>query len=122
MKKVFLALAAFVFGAAMMSAQDLAGAVESYNAGAEALSINDKTAALEYFQKALKAGEECGEEGAELVANCKNVIPGLVLSIGKEFYNAKDFDSALTKVNEALALAKEYGAEETQVEAEGLVS
>ena len=106
----------------MMSAQDLAGAVERYNAGAEALSLNDKAGALDNFQKALAGALECGEEGAEVVANCKNVIPGLVISIAKEYYNAKDFDTALVKVNEALDLAVEYGNEDAKAEAEGLIS
>ena len=121
MKKMFLALAAFVLGAAMMSAQDLASATETYNAGAEALGINDKAGALNHFKEALNMGLALGEEGAELVANCKSVIPGLILSIGKEYYNAKDFDTALEKVNEALAIAKEYENEEIAIEAESLV-
>lgn len=121
MKKLFIAVAALFVSAAMMSAQDLATATETYNAGAEALGINDKASALTHFRSALEMAEQCGEEGAEIVANCKNVIPGILLSIGKEYYNAKEFDTALEKMNEALAVAKEYGNDEVIVETEGLL-
>ena len=121
MKKFILALAAAVLSAGLMSAQDMATATTTYNNGAEALSLGDKAGALKYFQDALKMGLECGEEGEELVANCKNIIPGLVLSAGKELYNAKDFAGAVAKMKEALAIAKEYGAQEVIEDAENLI-
>lgn len=112
MKKIILALAAAILSAGLMSAQDMATATETYNNGAELLSLGDKAAALASFQEALKMGQACGEEGAELVANCKKVIPGIILSIGKEFYNKKSFDEALAKVDEAKAAAEAYGDQE----------
>lgn len=121
MKKLILTFAALLAFTAMMSAQDLAQATETYNAGVEALGIGDKAGALAQFQQALAMGLECGDEGAELVSNCKVAIPGIVLSIGKELYNMKKFDEALLKVNEALAIAKEYGNEDIELEAEALV-
>ena len=122
MKKLILAFAALIASAAIVSAQDMAQATETYNAGVEALGIGDKAGALAQFQQALAMGLECGEEGAELVSNCKVAIPGIILSIGKELYNMKKFDEALEKVKEAQAIAKEYGNEEVELEAEALVS
>ena len=100
MKKIILALAALAI-AAGMSAQDLATATSTYNSGAEALTMGNKTDALEYFQKALSIAEGLGDEGADVVANCKNAIPSVILSIGKELYNNKDFEGALAKMKEA---------------------
>lgn len=121
MKKIILALASLLLFAGINSAQDLASAIEAYNNGAEALSIGDKNTALSKFKSALSIAEACGEEGAEVVANCKNAIPGIILSLGKELYNNKDFDGALEKVKEALETAKKYGNAEVAKEAEELV-
>ena len=117
MKKFILAMAALTFSFGVMSAQDLASATATYNSGAEALTMGNKTSALEYFQKALTMAESLGEEGAEVATNCKNAIPSVILSIGKEFYNNKDFSNAneevtaeveslLPTVGKRIALAK----------------
>ena len=75
MKKIVLTLIAVALSASFAFAQDLAQATETYNNGANSLSAGDKNAALEYFQKALSLATACGEDGAELVGNIKNVIP-----------------------------------------------
>lgn len=114
-------MAAFALSAGMMSAQDLATATETYNSGAEALLAGNKTSALEYFQKALTMAQSLGDEGADVAANCKSAIPSVMLSIGKELYNNKDFDGAVAKMKEAAETAKEYGNEEVLAEAESLI-
>lgn len=109
MKKIVLAMAAFAISLGMMSAQDLKTATETYNSGAEALTLGDKTSALEKFKQALTIAETLGEEGSEVASNCKNVIPTVILSIGKEYFNNKDFDNAIAKMKEAASAAAEYG-------------
>ena len=121
MKKVILTLATVLFTVGMMSAQDLASAVEAYNNGAEALSLGEKAKAIENFNKALTLAEACGEEGKEVVTNCKNAIPGVMLSLGKEMYNNKDFDGALAKIKETAEIAKKYENAEVLKEAEELL-
>lgn len=121
MKKIILAMAAFAFSMGIMSAQDLATATATYNSGAEALTMGNKTSALEYFQKALTMAQSLGDEGAEVVANCKTAIPSTILSIGKELYNNKDFVNAKAKFEEAAAVAKEYGNEEVGTEVASLL-
>ncbi|MGN0195818.1 MAG: tetratricopeptide repeat protein [Candidatus Cryptobacteroides sp.] len=112
MKKFVLTLAAMIMAAGIVSAQDLATATETYNNGAEQLSLGNKEAALSSFQEALAMGESLGDDAADLIANCKKVIPTVILSIGKELYNAKDFDGAAAKMSEAEAIAKDYGVED----------
>lgn len=121
MKKIILTIMAAIVAVGIASAQDVAAAVETYNKGAESLTMGDKTTALEHFQKALTLAQACGAEGEEVVTNCKNAIPGVILSIGKEFYNNKDFDSALAKFAEAVKVAKEYGVTDVATEAETLI-
>ena len=121
MKKVILALAAAILSAGMMSAQDMATATETYNNGAEQLNLGDKNAALDLFKKALTLGEACGEDGAELVANCKNTIPTLILSIGKDFVKEKNYDAAIAKIAEAQEVAASYEKDEVIADAAELL-
>ena len=121
MKKIILAMAAFACSMSLMTAQDLATATATYNSGAEALTMGNKTSALEYFQKALTMAEALGDEGVDVVAYCKSAIPSVILSIGKEFYNNKDFSNAKAKFVEAAEVAKKYGNQEVTAEVESLL-
>ena len=109
MKRIILLMAAIGLSFGVMSAQDLATATSTFNSGAEALAANNKTGALEYFQKALSIAEALGEEGKDVAENCKNAIPSTILSIGKELYNNKDFAGAKARFEEAAKVATEYG-------------
>lgn len=109
MKRIILVMAAIGLSFGVMSAQDLATATSTFNSGAEALAANNKTGALEYFQKALSIAEALGEEGKDVAENCKNAIPSTILSIGKELYNNKDFAGAKARFEEAAKVATEYG-------------
>lgn len=121
MKKVILTLIAVVLTAGFASAQDLATATETYNSGAAALSNGEKASALEFFQQALTQAEACGEEGADVIANCKGIIPTLHLSIAKDLIKASDFDAALAKLAEAGKVAEEYEAADVLADAAELV-
>ena len=122
MKKIMIALAALVCAASLASAQDMAVATETYNNGAMALQGGDKVVALNYFKEALALGEACGEEGAELVSNCKNAIPGVILNIAKGQINDGAYDEAIATLAEAAAKAKEYGVEGIPAEAAELTT
>lgn len=78
MKRIILVMAAIGLSFGVMSAQDLATATSTFNSGAEALAANNKTGALEYFQKALSIAEALGEEGKDVATNCKNAIPSTI--------------------------------------------
>ena len=121
MKKIILAMAAFACSMSLMTAQDLATATATYNSGAEALTMGNKTSALEYFQKALTMAEALGDEGADVVANGKSATPSVILSIGKECYNNKDVSNAKAKFVEAAEVAKKYGNQEVTAEVESLL-
>ena len=121
MKRFFVALAAFGLTAAVVTAQDFKTAVETFNAGATALETN-KTEALAQFRAALAEAALCeGEEAAELVSKCKEIIPGTLLSIAKEQINEADYDNALATLAEAKTVAAEYEAAEAADEAAGLI-
>lgn len=109
MKKIFVILAAMLMSAGLLSAQDLGEATETYNQGATALMSNKKAEALDCFKSALTIAEACGVEGKDLVTKCKEAIPGLLLSIAKELFNEKNFDGALSNLNDAITTATAYG-------------
>ena len=113
MKKILLTLAAVVLSFGMLSAQDMSQATETAKMANESLVAGNKALALSGFQEALAQAVACGEEGAELVATCKGVIPGIMLSIAKDLIKEDKFDEALTQLDAVVAKAKEYGADET---------
>ena len=69
MKKIFMFFAAVVMAAGIASAQDINSVTETYNNGAMELEMGNKEAALGYFQAALAAAEELGEEGMQIAEN-----------------------------------------------------
>ena len=121
MKKILLTLAAVVLSFGMLSAQDLSQATETAKMANESLVAGNKALALTGFQEALAQAAACGEDGAELVATCKGVIPNIMLSITKDLIKDANYDEALTKLNEVVAKAKEYAADEVVEEATTLI-
>ncbi|MBQ8809457.1 MAG: tetratricopeptide repeat protein [Bacteroidales bacterium] len=122
MKKIILMFAAVIMTAGVMSAQDINQATESYNNGAMELQMGNNDAAIEYFQSALTMGEALGDEGAELVANCKKAICSAYLGMAKDLYNAKAFDEAAAAFQQAKEVAEGYGEAEVAAEAAELVN
>lgn len=121
MKKIFLAIAAFVLSAGMISAQDMAQATELYNNGATALTTKNYAEALDSFQKAMEMGKTLGADAEELVANCKNVIPGVALQIAKELIQESKYDEAAAKLDAAAKIAEELENADVAAEAKALV-
>lgn len=120
MKKILLlCIAAMTAFSAM--AQDINQATESYNNGAMELQMGNNAAALDYFKSALTMGEALGEDGAELVNNCKKAIASTSLSMAKDLYNAKDFAGAAEAFKQAKEIAEGYGEAEIAAEAGELV-
>ena len=121
MKRLFVAFAALALAAGIASAQDFNAAVETFNNGAQTLE-NNKADALTQFKSALAQFEACAEEeAAEMVAQCKKIIPQTMVSIAKEQINDALYDEALETLKEATGVAEGYGQEELAVEAKDLV-
>ncbi len=121
MKKVLLILAASLATAVAVSAQDMAQATETYNNGAMALQAGNDAEALANFKSALSMAEACGEEGAEMVGNCKEYIPKIMFNIAKSYIKDGDYDKGLAGIDETIAVAKEYGATEVVEDANALI-
>lgn len=109
MKKIFITLIAMAVAAGAAFAQDLAAATELYNNGAAALSLGNKAEALDNFVQALAAAETLGEEGETVVANCKNAIPKVNLSLANDLVKAGNFDEAIAKCKDNIAQALDFG-------------
>ena len=120
MKKLIATLATVVVALGSAFAQDLAAVTELYNAGAEAIST-DKGSALKSFEEALKLAEALGEEGQDIVANCKNIIPNLKLSLAKDLVKASKFDEAVAALLDVEKVAEAYEAYDVLNEATTLI-
>ena len=120
MKKILATIATLVVALGTVSAQDLAAVTELYNSGAEAISV-DKASALSSFEQALKLAEALGEEGQEIVANCKNIIPNLKLSLAKDLVKESKFDEAIAALQDVQKVAEAYEAFSVVDEAAGLI-
>ena len=121
MKKIFLLFVAAMVSAGIMSAQDINQATENYNNGVMELDMGNKDAAVTCFQTALSMAENLGDEGAELAANCKNIIPNVMLSIAKDFIKAENYDGAVEQLNKTAETAELYGLAETASEAKDMI-
>lgn len=107
MKRLFAAVSALFLGAALAMAQDFNTAVDTFNAGVQSESKID---GLDLVRSAMAQFEACDkEEAPAMVERCKEIIPDLLYRIGKDCLKDKKFDDALAYLNEAIALAKEYG-------------
>ena len=122
MKKIFIFFAAAIMAAGVASAQDINSVTETYNNGAMELEMGNKEAALGYFQAALTAAEELGEEGLQIAENCKNTIPVLMGSIAKDYIKAEQFDAALEQLNKTIEAAGLYGNVEVAEDAKALIN
>ena len=99
----------------------MSAAVETFNMGAQTLESN-KTEALAQFKSALTQFEACAaDEAADMIAQCKKIIPQTMVSIAKEQINESKYDEALETLKEAAGVAEGYGQEEIAAEAKELV-
>ena len=122
MKKIFVTVLSAILSVGLVSAQDLATVTESFNKAAEALNAGDKAAALQQFVEVLPQAVALGAEGEAIVAQCKNAIPALYVSVAKA--NVKDGDnaSAIANLENAVKTGSEYGETEVVEEAQNLLS
>ncbi len=88
-------------------AQDFNAAVDTFNSGIQSES---KLERLELVRSAMAQFQACEEDdAAAMVEKCKEIIPDILVSLGKESINDKKYDEALAYIREAIAIAKEYG-------------
>lgn len=121
MKKIIVSAALAALTLCTLNAQDLSQVTDIYNTGATALSSGDREGALKSFEQALNLAEALGEEGAEVAANCKNVIPNLYLAIAKDLVKSSDYDGAAAKAKAAIEVAKKFADESVEAQATELI-
>lgn len=121
MKKLILALAGAILSAGILSAQDKSQATELYNNGATAIEMENYTEALDYFQQALAMGNEIGDDAAELVEKCKEIIPKVSLQIAKNLIKEEKYEEAAAQIESTSKLAAEFENDEIVAEAKELV-
>ena len=105
MKKFFATLIVVLCTLGIASAQDMEKATELYNSAAAAID-NNKAEAITLFEQALEMAEKLGDEGAEIVTQCKGIIPKLYMSVGKEMVNEKNLDEAVARFKKAIEVGE----------------
>ena len=120
MKKLIATIAALTLALAAAWAQDLAAVTDLYNSGAEAVQT-DKAAALKTFEQALAQATALGEDGAEIVANCKSIIPNIKMSLAKDLVKASKFEDAIAALKDVQEVADKYEAFDVFDEAKTLI-
>jgi tetratricopeptide (TPR) repeat protein len=120
MKKIFATLIVALCTLGFAAAQDMEKATELYNNAAAAID-NNKAEAITLFEQALEMAEQLGDEGAEIVAQCKGIIPKLYMSVGKEMVNEKNLDEAIAKFQKAVEVGEKFGDADVAGEAKGLI-
>lgn len=120
MKRLIATIAALTLAFAAAWAQDLAAVTELYNSGAEAIQT-DKAMALKTFEQALEQATALGEEGAEIVANCKSVIPSIKMSLAKDLVKDSKFAEAVAALKDVQEVADKYEAFDVFDEAKTLI-
>ena len=120
MKKIILTVMVAICTMGIVAAQDMEKATEIYNNAAEAIKT-DKAEAITLFEQALEMASQLGEEGANIVTQCKGILPQLYMSVGKEKVNAKDLSGAIEQFNKAIEKGEAYGDPDVVEEAKGLI-
>ena len=120
MKKIFLTVMVALCTMGIVAAQDLEKATEIYNNAAAAIEDN-KAEAITLFEQALGMAETLGDEGAEIVAQCKGILPKLYISLGKDLVNEKNLDEAIAKFQKAVEVGEKFGDTDVAAEAKGLI-
>ena len=127
MKKIrtfFAVCVLSIFSFATMNGQDIAAAMETYNAGATALNASNYTLAIESFNKAIKMFESLGEldeQGTSTLKSCKEVLPQIYLRYGKELAAKQEYGNAIAQLEKGIEIAKKYINPEVAKEAGDLI-
>ncbi len=120
MKKILLIAAAAIVSFSL-SAQTTKEAGEFATDANVALNDGDNEAAIENYKKAIEA-EEAAEDGdLVFVEQVKNTVCKIMLSIGKTYYNEKNFTAAIDQFNATIDQASEYEAYGVIDEASALI-
>ncbi len=121
MKKIFSFFAAALMAAGVASAQDINKAIELANNGNEAFQMGEYQLAVDAFSQSLAIAEGLGEAGAEHANTCKTALGAIYLANSKNLIKAKDYASALAKLDETIAIAEKYGLSDTAEDAKDLI-
>ncbi|MCI2081966.1 MAG: tetratricopeptide repeat protein [Bacteroidales bacterium] len=121
MKKILLVVSVLFLAVGFTFAQDLESATNLYNEAATALNEGKDSLALATFQDAQTKAEALGDEGAQIVANCKGIIPKIYLSMAKTAAKNNDNNTAISLLKTSSEMAKANADSVTFEEADDLI-
>ena len=120
MKRFFLVLATLFASVTLSYAQEYNDVVDKYEAATAAIGNDNLEEALGLLKETYALAITV-EDAAEIAANCKSTIPQIAYKIAAHYFTAKDWATAATKLEEAIATADEYENEEYAVKAAELL-
>ncbi len=122
MKKIILTLAVALATFCFAKAQDIETAVNVYNEAATMVNEGNLADALPKFIECLEMAQTLGEEGANVVSDCQNIIPQIYMKLGEAAAEESDFDTAVENFRKVVETATEYDNNYDAIErAEGLI-
>ena len=100
--------------------QSMKEAVDAFNEGAS-LTKSNPDGAIKAFEKCIGISEKLGDEGKDTKEKAEQQLPLLYYTVALNSYKKKDFDAAISGLNEAKAVADKYGNQEISAKSEKIV-
>ena len=102
----------FVFLAISVNAQTINEVIEAFNTAAEDVNSGNIESAISKFENCIDLATQLGAEGDEMKANAESQIPVLYYKLATNAYKEKDYEGAITKFEETVAVCDQYGNED----------
>ncbi|MGI6719253.1 MAG: tetratricopeptide repeat protein [Bacteroidales bacterium] len=102
--------------------QTIDDAGKKFNDGNEQFKANNYSQAIKNYEEAISICEELGEDGNDLKAQASKMIPRVKLTESKIFIKDKNYDQAISALNETIDVANKYNDANTAASAKKLIS
>jgi tetratricopeptide (TPR) repeat protein len=120
MKKIAILFTA-LFCSLSVFAQTVDDAGKKFNEGNEHFKAKNYSQAIKSYEEAISICDQLGEEGAELKEQSSKMIPRIKLTESKLLIKDKNFDKAVSELNETIDVANKYNDANTAAAAKKLI-
>ena len=100
----------------ILSAQTMDDAIAKFNDGADAINKGEFSLAISQFNELLVLAETVGPEADNLVSQAKAQMPLLHYQVATGFIKQKDYENAISSLENTVALSDAYGNNEDKKE------
>ncbi len=96
----------------LINAQTINEVIEAFNAAAEDVNSSNFESAISKFENCIDLATQLGTEGDEMKAKAESQIPLLYYKLAVNAYKDKDYEGAIEKFEETVAVCDQYDNEE----------